>query len=354
MTRWERVIFGFSSILILFLLGIKLHELDMPAARFVRSFNIHAVNRIGDAIAIVGAGEVIAGAFAIIGILGWWMAREPWRQLGLRGVLAQAAVGAVSQILKHVIGRPRPKFAHADEFTLGPSMASGLDSFPSGHAINSFAAAAVVGWFLPRWRFPLLVVAGLVSISRVVRGSHFPTDIYAGAVLGYVIGSMVAAGMRRWREEVLPSLIRIGVPGVVLVFLVLWVMLHPVPAWSERTLHLALGAVLLVVGVTLRTVTAIQFSPPAIPPNHPSYFEEQRGRLQTFGSVAMLLGITTSCGPWWVTGLFLIALLPVLVRPRSPERTVAPQWRREAIVFTVAVMGAVVLLTVQGLLPIAF
>ena len=57
MKRWEQVLFGVSSVAILLIIGFKLHELDMPTARFVRSFNIGIVNRIGDLIAVAGQGE---------------------------------------------------------------------------------------------------------------------------------------------------------------------------------------------------------------------------------------------------------------------------------------------------------
>src|SRR6266487_6736086 len=103
MRRWKYIVFSLSSLTILLILGWKLHELDMPAARFVRSFNIHEINRTGDFFGVMGKGIVIGGAFAVVAVAGWWFRREHVRAMGVRGVVAQVGVGVVSQLLKHLI-----------------------------------------------------------------------------------------------------------------------------------------------------------------------------------------------------------------------------------------------------------
>ena len=348
--RWEQIVFGLSSLVILFVIGYKLHELDMPTARFVRSFNIDLVNRIGDLLAVAGKGVVIGGVFAVIALVGWFLKRDRLRELGLRGLGAQLLVGLTVQVLKHLIGRPRPRFAHADEFTLGPSMAVGLDSFPSGHAINSFAAAAVVGWFVPNAGAALFFMAALVGISRVVRGSHFPTDVYGGAVLGVLIGGLVAAGFRRWHEEFLSKLIRIGVPAVVFLFILVWIALHPAPSASQETVRLALGGSILFVGLVLRVL-----------PNNQSI---PAWRLRSLGAAALVLAVGVTCGPWWAAVLLGVALLPVAVSrnqhlqafaesvPAGQARPVNFSWKREALAVSAAVLGIIALRSVQGLLPL--
>jgi len=61
----------------------------------------------------------------------------------------------------------------------------GRFSFVSNHAANSFAFAVVIYYFYGRkqlWVFPL---AGLIAISRVYVGVHYPADIICGALFGY-------------------------------------------------------------------------------------------------------------------------------------------------------------------------
>ncbi len=371
MKPWERAVFSLSALAVLVVAGLLLHELDMPVARFVRSFDIEELNRIGDLIAKLARGEVIAGAFILIGLLGWWRQRDQlapmtfsmaglvhwvsnwWRQrnqltdIGVRGFFALLGSAAMTQLLKHLVGRPRPRFAHADEFMLGPSLDSGLDAFPSGHTFNAFGAATVAAWYVPALRVPLFLTAGLVGLSRVVRGSHFPTDVFAGAVLGVLIGSLAAAGFKRWREEALPGLLRVGVPLAVAMFLIAWVVLHPAAPWSQEIGSLGAGAALVLAGGLLRGLAAP--------------FGGGRGSvLHTAGSLALLLGVAVAGGPWWAWLLLLAALLPMSLaglRPEAPAaapfRDTFPVWGREALAVGSALLAVAALRAVKGLLPIA-
>src|SRR2546427_8633076 len=273
MKPWEQVVFGLIALTVLAAIGVKLHELDMPVARFVRSFDVDELNRLGDLVALPGQGVVVAGAFTRIALIGWrrprgqlapmtfsmagliervrtwWPQRDQLTDIGVRGLLAQLSVAGAIQILKHLIGRPRPRFAHGDELVLGPSLATGFDSFPSGHAANAFGAATVLAWFFPAVRVPLYLVAGLVAVSRVLRGSHFPTDVLAGVVLGVVIGSVVVVGLKQWPDDALPGLLRTGVPVAVSTFAFLWVVLHPAPARSYEIISLGVGVARVLAGV---------------------------------------------------------------------------------------------------------
>jgi membrane-associated phospholipid phosphatase len=82
-------------------------------------------------------------------------------------------------LLKEVVRRERP---------------NGEDdlSFPSGHASNAFALAAVAerhyGW---KAGVPAYALAGLVAVSRLQRNKHYLSDVLAGATLGYIVGRTV-------------------------------------------------------------------------------------------------------------------------------------------------------------------
>ena len=57
-------------------------------------------------------------------------------------------------------------------------------SFPSGHALHAVMAAVVVTVLLPSVSPFFIIVAGLMAVSRVVLGVHYPTDVVAGGVIG--------------------------------------------------------------------------------------------------------------------------------------------------------------------------
>ena len=74
------------------------------------------------------------------------------------------------------------------------SYLGGVGSFPSGHTIAAFSIATVFAQRYPNPRWHVWVaygLAGLVGFSRVSRQSHFPSDVFAGAALGYAIAHYV-------------------------------------------------------------------------------------------------------------------------------------------------------------------
>ena len=101
-------------------------------------------------------------------------------------IAVNAVSGIASQLLKHLFGRARPKLFdivgpfHFDTFGLNATFAS----FPSGHTITAFATAVTLGYFAPRLRWPLLALAVLIGMSRVIIGAHYPSDVIAGAAIG--------------------------------------------------------------------------------------------------------------------------------------------------------------------------
>lgn len=89
--------------------------------------------------------------------------------------------------LKNIVGRIRPYDTIAG---LVPLIGKPRDySFPSGHTASSFAAAWVLFRRLPkRFGIPALALAGLIGISRLYLGVHYPTDVLFGVVSGIGCG----------------------------------------------------------------------------------------------------------------------------------------------------------------------
>jgi hypothetical protein len=74
------------------------------------------------------------------------------------------------------------------------SYLGGIGSFPSGHTIAAFSIATVFAKRYPNPRWHVWLAYGLatfVGFSRVSLQSHFPSDVFAGAALGYAIAHYV-------------------------------------------------------------------------------------------------------------------------------------------------------------------
>ena len=109
---------------------------------------------------------------------------------GLQAALHLAATGAlgvlVYKLIKNHAVRERPYITHsAIECASAP-----LDrySFPSGHTLHAVSFTLLLSAYMPEWTGPLVLLASLIALSRVILGLHYPTDVAAGAALGGAIG----------------------------------------------------------------------------------------------------------------------------------------------------------------------
>lgn len=94
-----------------------------------------------------------------------------------------------SAVLKDLFMRPRPCHELTDVRLLVNCGAG--KSFPSSHAVNTFAGAIVLGYFYPRALWYLLGYGLLVAYSRVYVGVHYPFDVIGGAVIGAAGGALI-------------------------------------------------------------------------------------------------------------------------------------------------------------------
>jgi membrane-associated phospholipid phosphatase len=112
-----------------------------------------------------------------------WERHEQWL---ICAVLGPLCIG-LNYVLKLAVRRPRPDLGK-ELPPLGGAPSS--LSFPSAHAVSSFAVAVAMFRVDPATAAALLVAAA-ISIGRPYLGMHYPSDVAAGAFIGIAIGLIV-------------------------------------------------------------------------------------------------------------------------------------------------------------------
>lgn len=108
--------------------------------------------------------------------------RESWLICAVLGPIAIA----LNYGIKKLVRRPRPKLDGLPPLGGAPTSLS----FPSAHALSSFAVATAMVRVDPATA-GALVVALALALDRPYLGMHYPSDVLAGALLGIALGLAV-------------------------------------------------------------------------------------------------------------------------------------------------------------------
>jgi membrane-associated phospholipid phosphatase len=116
------------------------------------------------------------------------------RETGLLGFETLIDVNIVAEALKLAADRERPLEGDGKGHFWASSGSRWSSSFPSGHAINTWALASVLAHqYRHKKIVPILAytLASTVVVARVGARQHFPGDVVAGAAMGWFIGDYV-------------------------------------------------------------------------------------------------------------------------------------------------------------------
>lgn len=134
--------------------------------------------------------------------LSFLLKKWAWTRAILMGALVLGLTDAfASQVIKPAVGRVRP--CHQTEVRLVTGHCGGLNGFPSNHAANGAAVAAVVAGFLSTSAFAVTMgIVVLVGLSRIYLGVHFASDVLAGFILGGLMGMSANYLLRKYFNRI--------------------------------------------------------------------------------------------------------------------------------------------------------
>jgi hypothetical protein len=137
-------------------------------------------------------------------------------ETSLLATQAMITSGVWTQVIKLLTGRERPKasyiFSHVEggrwhgifskylEVSPDDRSRFSYDAFPSGHTATAFSIATVYAtMYKDKKAIPVLMysAASLVGISRLTEHEHWGSDVFVGALLGYLSGKQVVNNFNR-------------------------------------------------------------------------------------------------------------------------------------------------------------
>lgn len=180
---------------LLALAGLSL-LIDMPVARFFLTAKTPKI-----IVDLLKNAETFGHAAGVALIAVTILCVDPQGLLrAANAALCAIAGGLSANVVKLLIGRVRPQsldLAAADlsaTFTGFFRFAAGgsaQQSFPSAHTATAVGLAVALAAAYPRARVWFFVLAALVGLQRIQTSAHYPSDVFAGAVVGWIAAQTV-------------------------------------------------------------------------------------------------------------------------------------------------------------------
>jgi len=155
---------------------------------------IYPYNKTADKISTIGAATVL-----VLPVFSVFENKKDLKFLGTYGVMYAEAfllTMATKDFFKQIVSRNRP-YVYEGHIPAGKEDEY-YHSFPSGHTSYAFLGATFLAatfskeYHDSKWKLPLVIssysIAATVGTLRIASGSHFATDVLAGAFIGSFYG----------------------------------------------------------------------------------------------------------------------------------------------------------------------
>lgn len=171
----------------------------------IRDWVVRHPSAAGDAVAPVvrqlGEYKYVYPVLILSSGLGFATGSPRTIDAGMLSLKSAVLAGSAAQAIKLVSQRERPYRQQGKGFWNGRGISLERDSFVSGHSTLVWSIAPILadqfretGW-VPVVAYSL---AGLTSLSRVYEDKHWSSDIWAGAIVGFLSSQLVLQSTPRF------------------------------------------------------------------------------------------------------------------------------------------------------------
>jgi membrane-associated phospholipid phosphatase len=180
----------------------KAERLDAAlAAGAVRHRKNPAVRVLGTLAELADQPPLLAGSAATIAA-GLALGRPRLARAGVRMLASELVATGIKAAVKHHVVRTRPhKMLKDGRYVLDTDKHGDKDegpwnSFPSGHTAGAVAVGRALTREYPQAAPAVAVAATLVAVIQLPRGTHFASDVVAGAAIGWGSERIVDGAVR--------------------------------------------------------------------------------------------------------------------------------------------------------------
>lgn len=188
-------------------LSLLLLAVDLPVAKYCSQDSYPKI-----VMEVLNKAEPFGHAVGVLLIIATMVAIDRSRRGWAPGLCAAGALlaGLLANAVKLLVGRTRPRnFDPAVSDVLQTFQGwfpwgtggSAAQSFPSAHTATAVGLAVTLAAVYPQARWWFYFLAVLVGCHRIESSAHFPSDVCAGAALGWIVGHLCLVVTARFHQS---------------------------------------------------------------------------------------------------------------------------------------------------------
>jgi len=140
---------------------------------------------------------LVVGIFLVLIFFSAYSRREKIEILLVTGIAVLIARFGITELIRLFVHRPRPFLT----LPVHQLLTDSAWSFPSGHVTFFFALSTAVYLYNKKWGIGFFIATVFITVSRVIAGIHYPSDILGGAVIGITVAYVTFYIVRRMMKD---------------------------------------------------------------------------------------------------------------------------------------------------------